>query len=824
MSLDLPYYNNTNYPLSLKEQLGQLPYTEEDAKHLRYHQFITKEFFTKNKYARGLLICHGMGQGKTKLAVSIADNYRTYDPERRIIVLLSKSLEGNFRNTIQSYTNKDDEYINKNYKFVSLNASNMYKQVQQLEKTKEEIEQENRLSDFVDSIKKSTLDNSLLIIDEAHNLFNAITNGAKNAVGLYDMIINSKNLKLIFMTGTPIINDPFELVPCFNMLRGWIILDNVLGGFGETYGEVEDGEIVNTIIPDDGSFGGKSKRLGGFGETYGEVEDGEIVNTIIPNGGDDEDGDDDYSNDDYSNNSNDSNDSSNRQDSHIDTQPEYHARSKQHKFNKKSSKHNTKSTSKDRILLFSESKDEFDDFFVDYPNKTVKNKDKFTNRIFGLSSYYGDIYFELADTNKVVKQGFPEKLPTIIERIPMSDVQFARYIVARNQELEETKKGFKGKDTRFSSSVGGSSTYRVKSRQISNYCIPEYALGPVRGAKARTKYIDKITNEDLLDTNQFSPKMGQVLHNINNNPNKLGMFYSQFVSGEGIAVFARILEANGWQLYNNIVEPINEYGIENKKPKNVYAILSGDIDPEERVNLIQQFNRKENTNGEIIRLLLLSGAVAEGIDLKRIRHVHILEPFWNYARINQVETRAIRYLSHTDLLPEDQNVQVYIYLSDYPKNYPQEKIKEPTTDVDLYTRSIDNQKIINKFMLAIAESSIDCSLHFKKLDDSIKKNIQCKLCAPTNQQLFHPLINRDMTIPSTCQAYHEKKVEVDEFIYKPTGEKFYYKFDPKNKTKIDLYFFNKKLNGYTNMPRNYPLYGSIYSAVYEMINDAGSVQ
>ena len=62
----------------------------------------------------------------------------------------------------------------------------------------------------------------------------------------------------------------------------------------------------------------------------------------------------------------------------------------------------------------------------------------------------------------------------------------------------------------------------------------------------------------------------------------------------------------------------------------------------------------------------MSSAVAEGIDLKRIRHVHIMEPFWNYARINQVETRAIRYMSHADLPENEQTVQTYIYLSDYP--------------------------------------------------------------------------------------------------------------------------------------------------------------
>lgn len=775
---DLSYYNNTNYPLSVKEQLLKQPYTEEEAKQLRYHQFITKEFFTKNKYARGILICHGMGQGKTKLAVSIADFYRKVEPGRKVIVLLSKSLEGNFRNTVMSYTGRDKQYVDNNYKFISLNASNMFKQVSSLNKTKEELEYEKKLSDFMDNIQESTLDDSLFIMDEAHNFFNAITNGAKNATNLYDMIINSKNIKLIFMTGTPIINDPFELVPCFNMLRGYIILDNTVLG-------ADDDDAVDDAVDV-------------AADAVDTVDD--AVDTIVDN----------TVNNTNVNKSNIKHDKKKKP-----------TRSNHDRFKKAPKNKSSKIT--DRTLLFSESFDEFNEYFVDHHNKCVKNKDKFTNRIFGLSSYYGDIYFtdevkESKDNKVITKQGFPKKLPTIIEKVPMSDEQFAKYIIARNQELEETKSGFRGKDTRFSASSGGNSTYRVKSRQLSNYCIPEYALGPVRGAKAREKFIDKITDEDLINTNKFSPKMGRMLHNINQNGGKLGMMYSQFVSGEGIAIFARILEANDWNRFS-LEKKVNEYDIEEKKPKKTFAILSGDIDPEERVELIRQFNNPDNVNGKHITLLLLSGAVAEGIDLKRIRHVHILEPFWNYARINQVETRAIRYLSHTDMPEDQQNVQVYIYLSDYPKDYPKFKIKEPTTDVDLYTKSIDNMKIINSFMLALAESSIDCSLHYKNLDESVKKNVHCKLCAPTNDQLFHPLINRDMTIPNTCRPMNEKKVEVNEFIFKTNGEKYYYKVNPNDKTQIDLYLFNKKLNGYTNMPRSYPHYGDIYSAIYTIVNE-----
>jgi SNF2 family DNA or RNA helicase len=701
-NLDLPYFNSTNFPLAVKGQLSQADYTEKEAALLKYHQFVVKEYFTRTN-TRGLLICHGMGQGKTRLAVAIATHVNTFDPNRQVIVLSAKSLEANFRKEIVAYTgstNTDD------FKFISLNAGNMFRKISNVDKTDEQYDLEKRLGEFMDDVvRTSALENAMLIVDEAHNLFNSITNGAKNALALYDLIMETTNLKVIFMSGTPIINDPFELVPCFNMIRG-------------TYTD----ELPLEEASDDQN---KRKSRGIAGR-----------------------------------------------------------------------KPKTSTT------LFTEDISEFEEFFVDRERKTIKNKDKFTNRIYGLSSYYGDLYFS-SDTNK---PGFPTKLPTIIEKVPMSQTQFARYISARILEQDETKRGYRVKDSRFSSSTGGSSTYRVKSRQISNYCIPEYALGPVRGSKSREKFIHKITTDDLQNVKEFSPKMAKILANIDKHEGQLGVVYSQFVSGEGIGIFSLILKALGWRQFGEMKSTADDYGLPDNKEKT-FAVLSGSIDPEDRAKTIIEFN-KINTG---INLLLLSGAVAEGIDLKRGRHVHIMEPFWNYARINQVETRLIRYLSHEDL-PEDQrNVQVYIYLSDYPKGYPKEKRKEETTDIDLYTKSIDNMEIINTFLLAIAESSIDCSIHYPKLDDTIKKNISCKLCAPDNKMLYHPLLRRDMELPSTCQPLDEKKVTVKEIILPDVDEKFYYKKNTDGS--IRIYHFNKRLNGYAPVPRSHALYADIMSAV-----------
>ena len=65
--------------------------------------------------------------------------------------------------------------------------------------------------------------------------------------------------------------------------------------------------------------------------------------------------------------------------------------------------------------------------------------------------------------------------------------------------------------------------------------------------------------------------------------------------------------------------------------------------------------------------MIISGAGAEGISLTGVRQVHILEPYWNFVRIEQVFGRAIRIESHKDLPPSERNVEQYLYLSSFPE-------------------------------------------------------------------------------------------------------------------------------------------------------------
>jgi hypothetical protein len=123
-------------------------------------------------------------------------------------------------------------------------------------------------------------------------------------------------------------------------------------------------------------------------------------------------------------------------------------------------------------------------------------------------------------------------------------------------------------------------------------------------------------------------------------------------------------------------------------------------------------------------------------------------------------------------------------------------------------------------MVALAETSIDCAIHNSNLDIDSKANIHCKICAPTNEQMYHPLLSKDMTLPNLCSDYKEKTVKANEIIHEPTGEKFYYsigKKDTKNilPSDVNLFAYDSQLKGYIEMKRSHMLYSVILEKILD---------
>ena len=202
---------------------------------LKYYQYLCRAVMSDPEYGvgadgngRGLLLYEAMGMGKTRIAVAIA--MATWD-QRPSVVLLARGLRGNFIRTLREvvalvHTGPPDtlaaaqEEALARFTFASLDAYNAADQI-------------------------AGLDGRLLIIDEAHSFFRAVINGAANARRIYEAAMAARDLRLVFLTGTPVSKDPFELVPCFNLLARRELLPARYEVFYQLYVDKERRGVLN---------------------------------------------------------------------------------------------------------------------------------------------------------------------------------------------------------------------------------------------------------------------------------------------------------------------------------------------------------------------------------------------------------------------------------------------------------------------------------------------------------------------------------------------------------------------------------------------------
>ena len=62
--------------------------------------------------------------------------------------------------------------------------------------------------------------NEVIIIDEVHNFVREVVNDSGSARTFYKWIVNAEKVKLVFLSGTPVINKPSEIAILYNMLKG----------------------------------------------------------------------------------------------------------------------------------------------------------------------------------------------------------------------------------------------------------------------------------------------------------------------------------------------------------------------------------------------------------------------------------------------------------------------------------------------------------------------------------------------------------------------------------------------------------------------------
>ena len=236
------------------------------------HQKIVRDYLNIYSPYRGLLLFHGLGSGKTCSSIAIAEGLKTF---KKIVVMTPASLRMNYIEEMKSKCGDlmykknqywefiesrgnaeltrvlsqilmlpDDKFVRSNGGAWMVNVTKpsnyeteltpsqrvrVDRQIDEMINTKYEFINYNglraeKLKSMTDGYTHNPFDNTVVIIDEAHNFVSRIVNKLKRptsmAYRLYHFLLSAQNAKVVLLTGTPIINYPNEIAVLFNLLRG----------------------------------------------------------------------------------------------------------------------------------------------------------------------------------------------------------------------------------------------------------------------------------------------------------------------------------------------------------------------------------------------------------------------------------------------------------------------------------------------------------------------------------------------------------------------------------------------------------------------------
>ncbi len=805
------------------------------------HQKIVRDYMNSYSPYRGIVLYHGLGSGKTCSSIAIAEGMKT---SKQVIVMTPASLRANYNDELKKCgdllykrnqfwefiaTKKnpaqaevlsqilslDADFIKKmgGAWLVNVKKPSNYEQLTSDQRASLEVQLNQMIAVKYQFINYNGLrsehlrrmsndgtvnpfDNKVIIVDEAHNFVSRIVNklgrkGPKSlSIRMYEYLMAANNCRLVFLSGTPIINYPNEIAVLYNMLRGYIKtfsipldvqtsrkidtdqIKKILGGV-DTLDYMEYKPTSKMLVVTRNPFGFVNSRDRETGEyngvrldDRGNIDDDKFLRMIVLK----------------------------LKDEGIET-----------KLDAIKTVLNT---------ALPDKLDDFQEMFIDSRDKSLKNDGVLKRRLVGLTSYFRSAQEQLMPK-------FDPLRDIEIVHIPMSDYQFGIYEQARaterKMESQSSKKkaSGKGKDADIYSETV--STYRIFSRAFCNFVFPREIPRPMpkEGESVETALSGNV-DEDVLDATTveervenvdgryssedkdkiketmaevvdksygdriieamrklreqsddflsiealetYGPKMKAVVERIKSPDNKgLHLVYSQFRTLEGIGVLSAALEANGHARFKIKKDDSDEWVLDIApedigKPK--YAFYTGTETQEEKDIVKAIFNSlwnnvpnklatqiremsPNNFYGEIIKTIMITAAGAEGISLRNVRFVHLMEPYWHPVRPKQVIGRARRICSHHDLPELDRTVKVFLYLMKFSEKQLSDtasielRLKDRskidgetplTSDEALYEISNIKENINEKLLIAVKETSIDCVVYQKQ---NVKEGVKC---------------------------------------------------------------------------------------------------
>lgn len=591
------------------------------------HQRRVRDLFGRTSapppFWRGLILYHSLGSGKTCTAImatassaaaALAADGGGGEP-RRVVVMTPASLRDNYEREMARCMPPDAPPSAKEPTFVAYNGL-----------------QHRRMQ----SMRSTDFDRCVVVIDEFHNFCARASTPGTVARRLYDLLMGASDVRFLLLSGTPIVNRPFEIAFAINLVRGPLRRYDLAFFPAVDEGFAQD-QMVTTVALVSGVVRAEVLRPGQLSVVLGDGG-GRGVSVVLL--------------------------------AVREAMRRAGARSQPPQI-------------VDAEALPTEEA-EFDRlYFSDAVDGAMSQRSRalLARRVAGVVSHV-----DVAEGARLPRYQGME-----LVRLPMGDLQVRRYVVVRNQEIRKERARARAEYRVRPGAEGATAeVYRAYSRAACDFAFPpdverpymatmrqeemghasesEAEVPKPRASKQTTPltraYADALRGAmDALRRRasvtlalktgalgRLSCKFAELVPRLGRCPGP-ALVYSQFRTVEGLGALAAALRANGW----------TEFGKGPKKSGPVFAVHDGDE------ATLDAFNAPANARGGVIRALLITQSGAEGISLKAVREVHLMEPYWNEGRVHQVVGRAVRPDSHAALPAADRTVRAFLYLATLPE-------------------------------------------------------------------------------------------------------------------------------------------------------------
>lgn len=679
------------------------------------NQIFLKNFISLDTPYNGLLIWHGTGVGKTCSAITIAEQFKDIIKRegKKMFVLLSPSIKDNFKKQIfnsdklgrinfekisdlskrdlpqctgKNYMKElddiiieDNEYLNKKinriinsyYNFMGYDSFANY--VTKLEEEYVKGYEESKKEIIKKNMRKELFSNTVIIIDEAHHIRINGENSKKIAPPVIERVIrDAENVKLILLTATPMYNSHTEIVWLLNLL-----LQN------DNKPKIKENQIFEksgTLIPPSKDNPGGLEILKHKARGYISYLRGENPYSfpfrLYP--------------------------SINKDRSILNS-------------------HNIPIKNMMGNLITEENK-------IKYLQLIESNMQDIQYKVYRdlVKSLMKNEYDYEESSNESGYERKRDSGYSEIERgLQISNIVYPNSEIL-NQDIEPNKfYGHKGFEKTFDTVCSDSG----KKYKYNDNVYEKFGkiLQCPNSKKGETK-------EGGYELNDFSSKMSSIIDYIYNSEG-IVYIYSQFIVS-GVLPLALALEQNGFRKYGKDQlldlpeysntdsrcksEPISYEGkrySEYKDKKDFkqanYIIITGRDDISKNNDQeIYNSTLKNNKFGKEIKVILGSPIAGEGLDMKRIREIHILDPWHHLNRLEQVIGRGIRNCSHNDLELKYRNCTIFFHVATgtVAGEYADELDRE-TIDIRVYRKGEHKSIKMGIIEKALKKNAIDCLLN-----------------------------------------------------------------------------------------------------------------